>query len=138
VTEMDDDLLGRLRQLNDTAAFNRWAGFEVVSAASGTASLRMRWREEFGQYSGSLHAGLVSALIDTACGFAAYTMSGIVVASHCAVSYLAPGTGPVFLATARTVKSGRRQIFMAAELHDERDGTPVLIATGETILIPVS
>jgi uncharacterized protein (TIGR00369 family) len=98
----------------------------------------MRWREEFGQYSGSLHAGLVSALIDTACGFAAYTMSGIVVASHCAVSYLAPGTGPVFLANARTVKSGRRQIFMAAELHDERDGTPVLIATGETILIPVS
>ncbi len=133
----DGALLKDLQRLNQAAAFNRWAGFDVVDATKGSVSLRMPWRDEFGQYSGHLHAGLVSALIDTACGFAAYTLSGLVVASHCAVSYLAPGTGSAFIATARTVRSGRRQIFMAAELHDERDGTPILIATGETILIPV-
>lgn len=133
----DDALLKDLQRTNETAAFNRWAGFEVVDAAKGSVSLRMPWRPEFGQYTGNLHAGLVSALIDTACGFAAATVSGHVVASHCAVSYLAPGTGSAFIATARTVKAGRRQIFMSAELHDEREGGPVLIATGETILIPV-
>lgn len=31
----------------------------------------MDWREEFGQYSGYLHAGLIGTLIDTACGYAA-------------------------------------------------------------------
>ncbi|MFK0110684.1 PaaI family thioesterase [Streptomyces sp. NPDC091217] len=133
----DGTLLKDLQRLNETAAFNRWAGFEVVDATEGSVSLRMPWRAEFGQYSGNLHAGLVSALIDTACGFAAYTLSGPVAASHCAVSYLAPGTGEAFIATARTVRSGRRQIFMAAELHDEREGVRVLIATGETILVPV-
>lgn len=134
---MSADHLTQLRQINAAAAFNRWAGFEVVAAAPGEVSLRLPWRDELGQYAGTLHAGLFSALIDTACGFAAYTVAGEVVASHCAVSYLAPGTGPAFVATARTVRAGRRQVFTAAELHDERDGTPVLIATGETILIPV-
>ena len=135
--ETADDLTSRLRDLNATAAFNRWAGFEVVRAAPGEVALRMPWREELGQYSGHLHAGLMSALVDTACGFAALTVSGHVAASHCAVSYLAPGTGSAFVATARTVKTGRRQIFVSAVVHGERDGAPVLIASGETILIPL-
>src|SRR5437870_1931501 len=102
-----DDLLARVHELNAMAAFNRWAGFEVVAASPGTASLRMPWRPDLGQYAGNLHAGVISALIDTACGFAAYTVSGAVLASHCAVTFLAPGKGPAFVATARTVKSGR-------------------------------
>jgi uncharacterized protein (TIGR00369 family) len=132
-----DDLLVRVRELNDKAAFNRWAGFEVVAASPGMVSLRMQWREELGQYSGNLHAGLICALIDTACGFAAYTTSGAVVASHCAVTFLAPGTGSMFMATARTVKAGGRQIFMSAELYSESDSTSSLVANGQTILIPV-
>jgi CubicO group peptidase (beta-lactamase class C family) len=32
---------------------------------------------------------------------------------------------------------GRRQVFTAADVHDERAGNPVLIATGQTILVPV-
>jgi uncharacterized protein (TIGR00369 family) len=131
-----DDLLAQLRQINSIAAFNQWAGFQVVEAEPGRVALRMPWREELGQYAGHLHAGLMSALIDTACGFAAYTLSGAVVASHCAVSYLAPGSGTTFLATAQTIKAGKRQIFANAELRDQASGS--LIASGQTILIPTS
>ncbi|WP_141579496.1 PaaI family thioesterase [Actinomadura sp. WMMA1423] len=131
-----DNLLTQLRQINSSAAFNQWAGFEVVEAEPGRVALRLPWREELGQYAGHLHAGLVSALIDTACGFAAYTLSGAVVASHCAVNYLAPGTGTGYLATAETVKTGRRQVFASAELRDHPSGA--LIANGQTILIPVA
>ncbi|MBG0829868.1 PaaI family thioesterase [Planomonospora sp. ID67723] len=134
--ESSGDLLVQLRQVNSAAAFNRWAGFEVTEAAPGRVSLQMQWRTEFGQYAGHLHAGLVSALIDTACGFAAFTLSGLVVASHCAVNYLAPGSGSAFVATAETVKAGRRQIFAHAELRDHDSGR--LIANGQTILIPVA
>lgn len=131
-------VLEHLRQLNTTAAFNRWAGFEVVAARPGEVTLRLPWRADLGQYAGTLHAGLMSALVDTACGYAAHTaVGGRVVASHCAVDYVAPGTGTAFVATARVVKAGRRQIFTRAEVHGDRDGEPVLIATGSTILIPL-
>ncbi|GAA3446957.1 PaaI family thioesterase [Planomonospora venezuelensis] len=133
--DSSSDLLVRLREVNSAAAFNQWAGFEVAEAAPGRVSLQMEWRAEFGQYAGHLHAGLVSALIDTACGFAAFTLSGLVVASHCAVNYLAPGSGAAFVATAETVKAGRRQIFACGELRDRDSGR--LIANGQTILIPV-
>lgn len=134
----DPDLLANLRTLNATAAFNTWAGITVVAAAPGQVTLGLAWREEFGQYLGHLHAGLVTALIDTACGFAGYTLVGAVAASHCAVSYLAPGTGTTFTATATTAKAGRRQVFANAELYGERDGRPVLLAQGHTLLIPVA
>ena len=76
-------------------------------------------------------------MIDIACGFAAYTVAGRVLASHFAVSCLAPATGERFLARARVAKAGRRQVFAAAELFAWRDGVERLVATGETILVPV-
>ena len=39
-------MLDTLQAINKTAAFNRWAGFEVTRAAGGEAELRMEWREE--------------------------------------------------------------------------------------------
>ena len=59
--------LARLRAINDQAPFNRWCGIEVVSAEPGSAVIAMPWRPEAGQYAGFLHAGLIGALIDTAC-----------------------------------------------------------------------
>ena len=53
-----------LRAINDSAAFNRWCGFQVERAAPGEVELAMPWRAELGQYSGFLHAGVVAALID--------------------------------------------------------------------------
>lgn len=125
-----------LRTVNDAAAFNRWAGFEVTSADAGVVALRLPWREDLGQYEGFLHAGVVTAMIDTACGFAAATVTGKVVASHCAVSYLAQARGQAFVARAQVVKAGRRQVFARAELSAELDGSPTLVAAGETILVP--
>lgn len=132
------DLTRDLKRINTLAPFNRWAGFEVVSAAPGRAELRMTWREEAAQYAGFLHAGLVAALIDTACGFAAHTQVGMVLASHFSVSCLAPATGRVFLAEGRVVKAGKRQIFTRADLFAEAEnGDRRLVATGETILMKV-
>ena len=133
------DPLSMLRDINATSAFNRWAGFEVALAEPGVAELRLPWREELGQYTGFLHAGMVSAMIDTACGFAAATLAGPnVLASHCAVNYLAPATGAAFVARAHVVKPGRRQVFAHAELTAEREAGRVLVATGDTILVPLA
>lgn len=132
-------MLSRIREINASAAFNRWAGFEVVSAGAGAAELRMQWRDEAGQYSGFLHAGLIGALIDTACGFAASTVAGRVLASHYSVNCLAPAVGRSFVARAKVVRAGKKQVFASAELLAE-DGTakaPKLVATGEAIFVPV-
>lgn len=132
------DPLATLRAINATASFNRWCGIEVVHAEPGKAEIAMPWRDEVGQYAGFLHAGLVGALIDTACGFAAATMVGRVLASHFSVNCLRPAVGERFVARARVVKPGKTQVFTACELFALRDGQETLVATGETLLSVVA
>src|SRR4051812_50144892 len=105
---MDSDLLSRIRSINASAAFNRWCGIEVTRADAGSVEIAMPWRVEAGQYAGFLHAGLQGALIDTACGFAAVTMVGRVLASHYAVNCLRPAMGERFIARARVRSEERR------------------------------
>jgi uncharacterized protein (TIGR00369 family) len=120
------------------AAFNRWFGIEVIAALPGQATIAMPWREEAGQYSNFLHAGLIGALVDTACGFAAVTLSLRVLASHYSVNCLRPATGNRFIARAKVVKPGKTQVFTACELFAENDAGEKLVATGETIFVVVS
>jgi uncharacterized protein (TIGR00369 family) len=126
--------LALLRSINATASFNQWCGMQIDSAGAGTAQISMPWRDEVGQYSGFLHAGLVGALIDTACGFAAATVVGRVLASHYSVNCLRPAVGTSFIARARVVKAGKSQVFTAADLFAVADGVETLVATGETLL----
>ena len=130
--------LAQIRAINETSAFNQWCGIQVDSAEAGKVEISMPGRAEVGQYSGFLHAGLVGALIDTACGFAAATVVGRVLASHYSVNCLRPAVGQRFVARARVVKPGKSQVFTACELYALADGAEKLVATGETLLSVVN
>lgn len=127
----------KIRKVNETAAFNRWIGFEVISAQNGEAELAVRWRDEFGQYSGFLHAGMIAALVDTTCGYAATTVAGPVLASHFSVNCLAPARGDQFFSVARVIKAGRRQVFTSADVFACSADGRRLVATGTAIMVPV-
>src|SRR5688572_12279781 len=135
---MSSDILAQIRAINASAAFNRWSGIEVLSADAGRAEIAMPWRGEVGQYAGFLHAGLIGALIDTACGFAAVTVAGRVLAAHYSVNCLRPAVGERFVARARVVKPGKSQVFTACELYAVSAGEEKLVATGETLLVVAS
>jgi uncharacterized protein (TIGR00369 family) len=135
MTESLNDHLSRLAEFNATSPFNVWAGMTVVSAGNGEAELRMPWREEFAEYRGILSSSMVQGFLETACGMAASTARPTDAASHCAVSFLYPAAGEAFVARAKVVKAGRRQIFLTAELFGEREGGLHLVATATTIMV---
>jgi len=135
----EQDVLTQIQHVNATASFNRWAGFEVTRADLGEAELCISWRaQDMAQYSGFLHAGLIAALLDTVCGFAAATISGRVLASHFSVSCIAPAVGHRFVAKGRVVKAGKKQVFTKGELYAQGENDSLkLVAIGDTILVPV-
>jgi uncharacterized protein (TIGR00369 family) len=130
-----ENYLTALREVNRLAKFNNWMGLEVVSASEGEVELRLAWREEFGQYAGYLHAGIIAAVLDTACGFAAYSLSGWVLASQLSVKYLRPAIADAFIVRGRVIKPGKQQVFAAAELASLGDPQK-LLAVGDTLLVP--
>jgi uncharacterized protein (TIGR00369 family) len=130
--------LQHLMAANAAAGFNRLAGFEVRAAGDGAAEVVMKWRDDLTQYAGHLHAGMIAALLDTACGFAAATLAGNVTASHFSMNCLRPAVGRLFVAKGTTVRAGRKQIFAKADLFvEDEHGDRSLVATGETLLVPI-
>ncbi|MEJ0028823.1 MAG: PaaI family thioesterase [Rhizomicrobium sp.] len=134
---LEDDFRARLREASGRAAFNTWLGLEVDQAGEGAVELSLPWRAEFGQYSGYLHAAIVSGLIDTACGFAASTLSGRVLASQLSVRFLRPAVAEVFVVRGKVIKPGRQQIFACGELF-ARNAPDKLLAVGDAILVPIA
>ena len=136
--EMDAiDHLSDLRRISSTSRFNEWLGLQVVSAAPGRVEISLDWRDDFGQYSGFLHAALVTGLLDTACGFAALTVVGPVISSQISVRFLRPAVASSFLILGRVVKPGRQQIFTTARIV-AKDAPDKLLAEGETLLVPLA
>jgi uncharacterized protein (TIGR00369 family) len=132
----NEKYLKALRDVTQRAQFNNWIGLEVASASEGEVELHLVWREEFGQYAGYLHVGIVAALLDTACGFAAYTSLGHILASQLSLRCLRPAIANTFIARGRILKPGKRQVFAAAELADY-DAPDRLLALGDALLVPV-
>lgn len=127
-----------LTSASASAGLNRLAGFDVTAAENGAAEIVMAWNDDFTQYAGHLHAGMIAALLDTACGFAAATLAGNVTATHFSMNCLRPAVGRRFIASGTTVRAGRKQIFAKAELFAENDrGERTLVATGETLMVPI-
>lgn len=124
-----------IRQINAASAFNAWAGFIVVQAHEGEAAIAIASRPDLLQHAGFLHAGVIGALIDTACGFAAATQSGAVLASQYQVSCYRPAVGDRFEARAKVVRRGRRQVFAIAELFAFGKERAQLVAGGNAVLI---
>jgi uncharacterized protein (TIGR00369 family) len=124
-----------LQQVNAASPFNSWAGIVITRIGDGTAELSLHSRPELLQHAGFLHAGVVGALIDTACGYAAATLSGNVLASQYQVMCYAPALGERFITRAKVTRAGKRQVFANAELIALRGEEEKLVAGGSAVLI---
>jgi uncharacterized protein (TIGR00369 family) len=80
-----------------------------------------------------MHAGIVTTIADTACGYAAYTLmpaKSEVLSVEFKVNLLQPAQGEMFRAVAEVVKSGRTLTVVRADVFGfDRDGERKLVAT---------
>ncbi len=108
-------------------------GARLVRVAPGEVAIALPFRADLTQQHGFLHAGVVTSVVDSACGYAALTVMqpGVGVLSvEFKVNLLAPATGTEFLAVGRVVRSGRTLVVCAGELRaigDERDTVVALM-----------
>jgi uncharacterized protein (TIGR00369 family) len=132
LSETEASVLAQLRAVCAASPFDVWAGFELMAAHDGKAELRVASRDDLLQQSRFLHAGVLAALIDRAAGFAAASVVGAVITSSYQTTMYRPATGDSFIARARVVRAGKRQVFAFAE------GRETLVAGGTAILMTVT
>jgi uncharacterized protein (TIGR00369 family) len=92
------------------------------------------------QQHGFVHAGAISAIADTACGYAAFSLmaaSAGVLTTEFKINLLAPGAGERLIAIGRVIKSGRTLTVSQAEVHAEQDGQRKIIAVMTATLMAI-
>src|SRR5690606_8053415 len=82
----------------------------LTRVAPGEVDIELPFREELTQQHGFLHAGVVTAVLDSACGYAALSLmppEAGVLSIEFKTNLLAPAAGELLLARARVVRAGR-------------------------------
>lgn len=100
-------------------------GAELTAVSPGIVEIEMPFSETLTQQHGFLHAGVISTALDSACGYAAYTMmpeDAAVLTIEFKVNLLAPGRGERFLFRGTVTKPGRTIIVADGQAY-AYDGT---------------
>jgi uncharacterized protein (TIGR00369 family) len=85
-------------------------GIALQQVAPGRVTLLLPYRGDLTQQHGFLHAGIVSTALDSACGYAAFTLmppEAAVLTIEFKVNLIAPARGPVLRIEGQVVKAGR-------------------------------
>src|SRR3981189_822673 len=110
----------------------RTLGISLARLAPGEVDLAMAYSADFTQQNGFVHAGIITAGLDTACGIAAFTLmpaGSDILTVEFKTNLLAPAKGERFFFRAYVVKPGRTLTVCEARAFAQADGVESLIAT---------
>jgi uncharacterized protein (TIGR00369 family) len=103
-------LVDRVRSSFDRQPFMSMIGARLTSVARGSCRIELPYSERLAQQHGYLHAGVVAAVLDTACGYAALSlmdeMSDVLTVEY-KINLLSPATGEQFVARGRARRAGK-------------------------------
>ena len=139
-TAPDPDFERRVRQSFALQPAMETLGGTMERVEPGLVEIRMPFSERLTQHNGYIHAGILSTILDSACGYAAFTLAPAgtnVLTVEYKANFMAPGRGEVFVATGRVLKAGRTLIVSQGEVTAHRAGAdPVqLVAMLATIIV---
>lgn len=134
---MSDSTSGREFERRVRASFMNQRVMETIGARlarvePGEVEIELAYDERLTQQTGFLHAGVVTTVLDSACGYAAFTLmepGSEVLSIEFKVNLLAPAVGEKLVARASVVKAGRTITVCRADGWMVRDGEEVQVAT---------
>lgn len=113
-------------------------GATLLRVAAGEVEIALPFSEALTQQHGFLHAGVVTTIVDSACGYAALSLmpAGVgVLTIEFKLNLLAPAAGTRMIARGRVTKPGRTitvcsgDVVALQDAQDAADGQEKLVAT---------
>jgi uncharacterized protein (TIGR00369 family) len=125
------------------ASFSRQRVMQLIGARlerihPGAVEIALPCRDDLVQQDGFVHAGIVATIIDSACGYAAYTLARPgtgVLSVEFKVNLLRPAVGDWLLARAEVVKPGRTLSVVRGDAYAIRGEQRSHVATMTNTII---
>ena len=116
----------------------RLIGAELVAVEPGYCAIALTPHAEISQQHGYVHAGIVAAIVDSAGGYAGFTLfpaNASVLTVEFKLNLLAPAAGDRLVAEGFVVKPGRTLAIVRGEVHAETHGRRTLVALMQQTLM---
>jgi uncharacterized protein (TIGR00369 family) len=135
-----DGIAARVRASFDRQGLMRTLGATLEAVSPGAVEIALTPGPGVSQQHGFVHAGAVSAIADSAAGYAGLTLmppgAGVLTAEF-KINLLAPAAGERLRARGRVVKAGRTLTLAQAEVFAESAGREKLVALLTATLMAV-
>lgn len=116
-------------------------GARLVKVERGHVVIEWPFRSDLTQQHGFLHAGVVAAVADSACGYAALSTmpDGVAVLSvEFKVNLMRPAAGELFRAVGKVLRAGRTLTVCQAEVQAHVAGKESIIAVMQGTMMAVA
>ena len=113
-------------------AFMTTIGAQLGRLAPGEVEVVLPFRADLLQQSGTLHAGVLAAIADSACGYAALSLmpeGANVLSVEFKLNLLAPASAATFAAQARVVRAGRTLTVVTCDVTAAQNVVATMLAT---------
>lgn len=116
-------------------------GAELRQVDPGAVTIGLPYRADLCQQHGFMHAGMLTTVVDSACGYAALSLMPPevgVLSVEFKVNFLAPAAGDLFLARGQVVRSGRSISVCTGEVLALARGEEKLVAVMQATMMAVA
>ena len=129
---VDPDFEARVRESFARQRVMQTVGARLTRVAPGEVEIELPFREDLTQQHGYLHAGVVTTVVDSACGYAAMSLTppgGEVLSVEFKINLLSPATGESLVARASVKRAGRNITVCVGDAFAVNEGREKLVAT---------
>jgi|TARA_B100000809_G_C14962380_1_gene467881 uncharacterized protein (TIGR00369 family) len=134
----DPDFEAKVRDSFGRQTAMQTLGAVVSKVQPGEVEIEMPYRADLTQQHGFIHGGIVTAIVDSACGYAAFSLSApdtTVLTVEYKVNFVAPAKGERLVARGEVVRPGATVTVCKGNVLAYENGEEKLVATMLTTLM---
>lgn len=128
----DDRFDEKVRESFNQQEVMKTVGASIISVEPGKVVLEFNHDPKLTQQHGFIHAGMVATVLDSACGYAAFSLmprDSAVLSIEFKVNLLSPAQGEKYIAIGRVKKPGKTITVCDGEIFAVKNGKKKLTAT---------
>ena len=130
-----------VRESFSRQGFMKTLGAEISVLDHGQVEIRVAYRPTLTQQNGFIHAGVLTSILDSACGYAAMSVgpeTHDVLSVEFIVNLLAPAKGERFVARAAVKRAGKNLTVCTADAFAIQNGQEKVVATMLATMMNIS
>ena len=128
----DENFVKKVRESFAAQTVMQFIGAKLLKVEVGEVEIELPYRKDLTQQNGYIHAGIITTIADSACGYAAFSLmppESEVLSVEFKVNLLSPAIGEKFVAKARVLRAGKTLTVVQADVFAIKEGEEKQIST---------